>query len=409
MKCSGVPTTLWNKNYLALLAGYGFYWLGNGLFMFALPLYILMETDDPTLLGTILALSAIPMVLLSPVGGIIADRFSKQKLMMLMHLLGTVGFAVYFAFIGQVNMIVGSVVLLLFGYTLDGLFASSIEASIPAIIPEEQIVRGNSISTLVTSLAQIVTPVVGGFILIYLGLATIMSLAIILSFSALVCKAFCRVPFTPQHAETTLAKTIVTDLRTASFFVSKENRAVGKALILLALLNISLGNIVSVALPVLMTVYFDQGEQTLGVVQGFIMVSAIVASLLSAKLGDKLSIQLVPKFLLTAAGLLALLGGVFLVASYTALPYLLTIGVFFLIMMLHTLVMIALWSYIGEHTPEHLLGKVMGLAFSFMIAGIGIGSYFYGLSLGWFIDTPAVALLIFATVAGIVGLFARVR
>lgn len=47
---------------------------GNAILRFALPLYLLRETNSPTLFGIVTACSFLPMIILSFLGGILADR-----------------------------------------------------------------------------------------------------------------------------------------------------------------------------------------------------------------------------------------------------------------------------------------------------------------------------------------------
>ena len=54
---------------------------GNAILHFALPLYLLRETGSSALFGVVTACSFLPMVILSPVGGAVADRVNKRSMM----------------------------------------------------------------------------------------------------------------------------------------------------------------------------------------------------------------------------------------------------------------------------------------------------------------------------------------
>jgi len=70
---------LWNRDFLLLIfVGQVTSLFGNAILRFALPLYILELTESPALFGMVSALSFLPMVIMSPIGGIIADRVNKK-------------------------------------------------------------------------------------------------------------------------------------------------------------------------------------------------------------------------------------------------------------------------------------------------------------------------------------------
>ena len=75
------PAKLFNRNFTMMIIGQIISLFGNAILRFALPLYVLDATGNAAIFGGILALSMIPTVLLSPIGGVIADRFPRQRIM----------------------------------------------------------------------------------------------------------------------------------------------------------------------------------------------------------------------------------------------------------------------------------------------------------------------------------------
>jgi hypothetical protein len=82
-----------------------------------------------------------------------------------------------------------------------------------------------------------------------------------------------------------LAKTVVRDIVDGVRFISQENRRLGKVLIIVALFCVTLSPILSVALPTLATIYFDMGEDTLGLTQGMVVFGGTVGVVLIGLLG----------------------------------------------------------------------------------------------------------------------------
>ncbi len=64
---------LFSKDFLLVVTGQIISLFGNATVRFALPLYLLNQTGSSALYGAVTACAFIPAILLSPVGGIVAD------------------------------------------------------------------------------------------------------------------------------------------------------------------------------------------------------------------------------------------------------------------------------------------------------------------------------------------------
>ena len=77
-------TSAFSKDFILMAIGQIISLFGNQILRFALPLYLLNQTGSSALFGTISAISFIPMILLFPIGGIIADRVNKRNIMVIL-------------------------------------------------------------------------------------------------------------------------------------------------------------------------------------------------------------------------------------------------------------------------------------------------------------------------------------
>ena len=68
-----------SKDFLLVVIGQIISLFGNQILRYALPLYLLNQTGSSALFGTISACAFIPVIVLFPVGGIIADRVNKKE------------------------------------------------------------------------------------------------------------------------------------------------------------------------------------------------------------------------------------------------------------------------------------------------------------------------------------------
>jgi len=78
-------TSLWNKNFMLLLACNAFAMFGHNLLMFALPFYVLYATGSPAIFGSIVAAAYLPLLFMSPIGGVFADRINKKRIIVAMQ------------------------------------------------------------------------------------------------------------------------------------------------------------------------------------------------------------------------------------------------------------------------------------------------------------------------------------
>ena len=72
---------VFTRNFTLLLLGQIFSLLGNGALRFALSMYVLEKTGSAAVFGTLLAVSMVPTILLTPFGGVLADRMDRRAIM----------------------------------------------------------------------------------------------------------------------------------------------------------------------------------------------------------------------------------------------------------------------------------------------------------------------------------------
>src|SRR5690554_4521058 len=68
-----------NKNFSLLLAGNAVSLLGSNMQQFALSLYVLALTGSATIFSTMLAISILPRIILTPFAGVFGDWFDRKK------------------------------------------------------------------------------------------------------------------------------------------------------------------------------------------------------------------------------------------------------------------------------------------------------------------------------------------
>lgn len=119
-----------NKNFTLMIVGQIISLFGNSILRFALPLYLLETTGSATLFGIVSACSLIPMIILTPFGGIIADRVNKRNIMVFLDFLTAAVIIIFALLIGKINLVFMIIITLMILYGIQGAYQPSVQASI---------------------------------------------------------------------------------------------------------------------------------------------------------------------------------------------------------------------------------------------------------------------------------------
>ena len=187
-----------NPNYLLLLSGQVVSSMGERVALVAVSWWILEITGRPELLAVAMMFSTLSTVFLSPVAGILADRFHRVRILVFTDLVrGMVMVSLaYLEWTGALTL-----VILYAGMGITGaataLFTPTSTALVPNIVGRTRLVQANSMFQMSTTLAGVVGPALGGVVLLTGGVAgsfLVTGLAFALS---AVWEALIRVSFRP--------------------------------------------------------------------------------------------------------------------------------------------------------------------------------------------------------------------
>jgi MFS family permease len=201
------PKKLFNRNFTLLWAGQTVSQFGNQMFQIALLLWLKQVTGSATIMGMIMMVSAIPGVLLGPIGGAFADRYSRRKiLIMIDFLLGLIVLllAVMMLFLPEMeNLIIG----LLFVVSMllavgNAFFSPAISASVPDIVPGDKVNSANSMTQFSYQLAVFFGQGAGGVMYRLLGAPMLFVIDAVTYLIASILEVFVRIPqkILPQTA-----------------------------------------------------------------------------------------------------------------------------------------------------------------------------------------------------------------
>ncbi|MBN2227267.1 MAG: MFS transporter [candidate division Zixibacteria bacterium] len=145
------PTKLFNKNFFLLWQGQFVSQLGSQVHYIAMMFWLKHVSSSAGLMGLLMMLSMIPGVVLGPIGGTIADRYSRRRIIIFSDIicgvavLSLAGLLLYdpdneaiaIPWLFAVSIIIGIV---------GGFFRPAISAAIPDLVPREKIAAANSLN-----------------------------------------------------------------------------------------------------------------------------------------------------------------------------------------------------------------------------------------------------------------------
>ena len=249
--------TLFSKDFTLVVIGQMISLFGNAAIRFALPLYLLNLTGSSALYGTVTACAFLPSILLSPIGGILADRVNKRTIMAALDFFTAAVLLVFALFMGAVNLVFLLTVTMMILYGIAGAYQPSVQASIPALVHPDHFMAANSIINTISSFASLVGPVLGGMLYSAYGLEPVLWVCMICFALSAVMELFLQIPFQKQDTDGGIVKTAKADFAKSIRWIRKEKSMIGKALLVVCGINLFLSAMIIVALPYLVTEILD--------------------------------------------------------------------------------------------------------------------------------------------------------
>ena len=273
---------LFSKDFTLVVIGQIVSLFGNATIRFALPLYLLNLTGSSALYGTVTACAFVPAILLSPIGGIVADRVNKRNIMVALDFFTAAVILGFTLLMGGGNLVLLLTVTLMLLYGIAGAYQPSVQASIPALVGQERFMEANSVINAVSSLASLVGPVLGGMLYSAYGLEPVLWVCMVCFVLSAVMEIFIRIPFQRQGSEGGILRTVRADFARSVHFIRKEKPVIGKALLAVCGINLFLSAMIVVALPYLVTEVLDletaQANRLYGFAQGALAAGGLAGS-----------------------------------------------------------------------------------------------------------------------------------
>lgn len=381
------------KNFLLLLGSQLFSVLGTTIIQFVISLYVLDITHSALLFSIITALSIVGRIICLPFCGILADRLSKKKLMLVMdslYLILSVGLLLATR-LEEVLLMIG-VLTVLMGM-VSAFETPVVQSTIPLICQQEDIPKANGIISSIGMLGNIVGPVMAGIIYRFEAVYQIFAVCGVLFAVAILCELLLVIPSLPQKASgQRIREILIGDLKEVWDYLKTEQIIIKIGLVAF-LLNLFISSFVQVMIPFIARVQIGVSEGQFGLMNTFFAIGSLVGTVLYSALANRLSDNSIFKGLvgmsLLFLGLTIPLG--MMPSGSTA--FWLMVALVTVLLGTVTLVSVQLIVYIQLMTKQALLGRVMSLIIILSTLAVPLGQLMYG-ALGDLLGKSQLLLLI---------------
>lgn len=377
---NNVKQTLFTRNFTLLILGQISSLFGNYTLKFALSMYVLERTGSASAFAGILALSMLPTILLSPLGGVLADRANRRNVMVALDTLsGLCVLGAALALLSGSGLDLGIIAALLIFLSVLGAFESpTVQACVPQMLSAENIVKGNAAVNQVASLAALITPFLGSLLYAAFGILPVLAGAAACFFVTALFECFIRLHYRKPSCRMGIRAILKEDFSAVIRFLRREQPAVLKLLLLAALVSLFVAGTAVVGFPWLVRTALGLSAQHYGVAESAMGVASILGSLVVALRAQRLRLRHMPAVFLSF-GLCLIPCGIAFLLPLPALTRYAVLLLFFCGCQLGCS-LFSTWaiSVIQARTPESLMGKVMSFVFTLSLCAQPAGQILYG-------------------------------
>lgn len=378
---------LFTRNFTLLILGQVSSLTGNYTLKFALSMYVLEQTGSAAVFAGMLAAAMLPTILLSPFGGILADRANRKWIMVALDTLsGLVVLAAGLLLpLGRELWVIGALLVLL--SVLAAFESPTVQACVPQMVSPQNLVQGNAVVSQVSAVTSLVTPFWGSLFYTAFGIGPVFAAAVVCFWLTALLECMIRLEYQKPPRTAGIGAIVREDLAVSVHFLRREQPDILKLLLLAALAGMFVSGTAVVGFPYLVRTVLGLSATYYGAAESAMGAAAILGSLCAGLLGKKLRVRDMAAIFLSFGLSLFPIGFSFLLpvgrmARYGVLLF------FFCVCQLGVCIFSTYAiTLIQQRTPEQLMGKVMSCVFTLSMCAQPVGQLVYGALFDCFSDS----------------------
>lgn len=378
---------LFTRNFTLLILGQVSSLIGNYTLKFALSMYVLEQTGSASIFAGMLSAALLPTVLLSPFGGILADRANRKHIMVALDALS--GLSVLAAGLllplGRELWVIGALLVLL--SVLAAFESPTVQACVPQMVSPQNLVQGNAVVSQVSAVTSLVTPFLGSLFYTAFGIGPVFAAAVVCFWLTALLECMIRLEYQKPPRTAGIGAIVREDLAVSAHFLRREQPDILKLLLLAALAGMFVSGTAVVGFPYLVRTVLGLSATYYGAAESAMGAAAILGSLCAGLLGKKLRVRDMAAIFLSFGLSLFPIGFSFLLpvgrmARYGVLLF------FFCVCQLGVCIFSTYAiTLIQQRTPKQLMGKVMSCVFTLSMCAQPVGQMVYGALFDCFSDS----------------------
>lgn len=401
-----------NKNYRIMVIGQVISLFGSAIQRFALSLYLLDLTGNASIFANILALSIVPIIVLSPFAGILSDRANRRNIMVVLDLLSGICITAYafVVFTGRDSYVIaGAVMMILSG--ISTLYQPAVNASIPLIVEDEDLTAANGVVAQVGSLSNFLGPVFAGVLYGVFGIKAVILINAVSFFVSAFMELFLEIPYTKSEDKLSPLKLFVSEMKESGTYLKHENKHVLRLVEASGLYNLFLVPVFTVCAPFIIKVMLGMSSQVYGVSEGIMAVGMIAGGMFISTRPGFLGIRKIYHVSATMSGAMCIMSLALLFPIGTDISrYLILLAMTFGIAAIMAALGIAnviQMTFIQRATRPNMLGKVMAFSTAIATICVPLGQILYGYLVEHFSGSMAMIIFVSGIFTLLVTLFVR--
>ena len=282
---------LFTRNFTLLILGQVSSLTGNYTLKFALSMYVLEQTGSASIFAGMLSAALLPTVLLSPFGGILADRANRKHIMVALDALS--GLSVLAAGLllplGRELWVIGALLVLL--SVLAAFESPTVQACVPQMVSPQNLVQGNAVVSQVSAVTSLVTPFLGSLFYTAFGIGPVFAAAVACFWLTALLECMIHLEYQKPPRTAGIGAIVREDLAVSAHFLRREQPDILKLLLLTALAGMFVSGTAVVGFPYLVRTVLGLSATYYGAAESAMGAAAILGSLCAGLLGKKLRVR----------------------------------------------------------------------------------------------------------------------
>lgn len=338
-----------NRNFMLIWLGQAVSVIGDRVHGLVVAWWVLDRTGDPAKVGQLLLAATLPLVVLAPLGGALADRWDRRRILLVSDLARgalVLGLAAL-ELSGRLDLVALFAATVLVN-ALSAVFLPTLLAVTPTLVGEDQVLQASSLQDAIAGGAGILGPAIGGLLLAAVGPGVLFALNGASYLVAGLSTLLARVPSPAGAGGPGLAEQLAEGLA-----YLKQERLILGMIVVFGALNF-FASPIQMYLPAFAKIVYGRGPQALGAMEAALSAGMVAAAVLLAARATR------PRKAMPILGAILACGALFL-ALGIPLPYPAALAALVAMGFSIGLANVFILVLFQERVPADRLGRVMGL------------------------------------------------